>query len=88
MDDATERVTAPSAETALLCGHHQSGDECDWRCTVCPSHYAVPVVGELRCLLVAPHPRYRHYTADPEFPDRFWTWTADDPRCRPGESGG
>lgn len=41
---------------------------------ICPSHYGVPGVGTLRCLLVAPHPRYRHYVADPERPQSFWMW--------------
>lgn len=45
---------------------------------ICPSHFNVRHVGTLRCLLVAPHPRYRHYTADPERPPAFWTWTDED----------
>lgn len=33
----------------------------------------------LRCLLVAPHPLYRHYAAFPGDPDRFWTWADKHP---------
>lgn len=32
----------------------------------------------LRCLLVAPHPLYRHYAAFPGDPKRFWTWEDKD----------
>lgn len=50
--------------------------------TACSSISEVKPFGSdapLRCLLVSPHPFYRHYAAHPGDPDRFWTWDDKHP---------
>jgi hypothetical protein len=41
----------------------------------CRSRFAVPVVGEVDCLLLAPHPGRLHYHSPVSRPDVFWMWT-------------
>lgn len=59
----------PSAELVRTCGSR-------YRVRSYPLPEAEhPVLG---CLL-APHgPEFRHYTADPDRPGRFWTWADAD----------
>lgn len=48
----------------------------------CPSVSEIrppEVDGQLSCLLVSPHPFYRHYTALPGDPAKFWTWDDKHP---------
>jgi hypothetical protein len=63
---------------ARTCSRRAEGEVRERMSISCTATSHIPVVGEIRCLLVSPHYPHRHYSALVTDPDVFWTWGNKD----------